>query len=143
MRIIVYMECSFEGLDNVLQSNEKMNFDVCNFLSEKEQRVLKLHFKGKLTYKEMLEDNLSGLGMVLAHELNGVLVLSDGDIIFFDWESDGTSDHVGIVEKCENEKVYTIEGNSNDDMCRQKEYDIFCRSSKCLWTNSCKKKYNR
>ena len=32
--------------------------------------------------------------------------------------------HVGIVEKCENEKVYTIEGNSNDDMCRQKEYDI-------------------
>ena len=28
--------------------------------------------------------------------------------------------HVGIVEKCENEKVYTIEGNSNDDMCRQK-----------------------
>lgn len=32
--------------------------------------------------------------------------------------------HVRIVEKCENEKVYTIEGNSNDDMCRQKEYDI-------------------
>lgn len=30
------MECSFEGLDNVLQSNEKMDFDVCNFLSEKE-----------------------------------------------------------------------------------------------------------
>ena len=24
----------------------------------------------------------------------------------------------------ENEKVYTIEENSNDDMCRQKEYDI-------------------
>ena len=24
----------------------------------------------------------------------------------------------------ENEEVYTIEGNSNDDMCRQKEYDI-------------------
>lgn len=47
-----------------------------------------------------------------------------GDIIFFDWESDGHSDHVGIVEKSENGKVYTIEGNSNDDMCRQKEYDI-------------------
>lgn len=28
------------------------------------------------------------------------------------------------MEKCENEKVYTIEGNSNDDMCRRKEYDI-------------------
>ena len=24
----------------------------------------------------------------------------------------------------ENEEVYTIYGNSNDDMCRQKEYDI-------------------
>lgn len=23
-----------------------------------------------------------------------------GDIIFFDWDGDGTSDHVGIVEKC-------------------------------------------
>ena len=84
MRIIVYMECSFEGLDKVLQSNEKMDFDVCNFLSEKEPRVLKLHFKGKLTYKEMLEDNLFGLGMVLAHELNGVLVLSVGVLINVD-----------------------------------------------------------
>ena len=78
------MECSFEGLDKVLQSNEKMDFDVCNFLSEKEPRVLKLHFKGKLTYKEMLEDNLFGLGMVLAHELNGVLVLSVGVLINVD-----------------------------------------------------------
>lgn len=34
-----------------------------------------------------------------------------GDIIFFDWEADGHSDHVGIVERCENGKVYTIEGN--------------------------------
>ena len=48
-----------------------------------------------------------------------VIYQNHGDIIFFDWESDGTSDYVGIVEKCENEKVYTIEGNSNDDMCRQ------------------------
>ena len=47
-----------------------------------------------------------------------------GDIIFFDWENDGTSDHVGIVEKTENRKVYTIEGNSNGDTCKQKEYNI-------------------
>lgn len=47
-----------------------------------------------------------------------------GDIIFFDWESDGKSDHVGIVEEVENGKVYTIEGNSNGDTCRQKEYKI-------------------
>lgn len=49
-----------------------------------------------------------------------------GDIIFFDWTDshDGRADHVGIVEKCENGKVYTIEGNSNGDICRAKEYDI-------------------
>ncbi len=46
-----------------------------------------------------------------------------GDIIFFDWEKDGNPDHVGIVEKVENDKIYTIEGNSNDE-CKQKEYSI-------------------
>ena len=39
---------------------------------------------------------------------------SAGTIIFFDWDGDGISDHVGIVEKCENGKVYTVEGNSGD-----------------------------
>lgn len=47
-----------------------------------------------------------------------------GDIIFFDWEVDGQVNHVGIVEKVENNKVYTVEGNSTDDTCRQKEYSI-------------------
>ena len=37
-----------------------------------------------------------------------------GDIIFFVWEGDGLTDHVGIVEKCENGVVYTVEGNSGD-----------------------------
>lgn len=37
-----------------------------------------------------------------------------GDIIFFDWNGNGVSDHVGIVEKVENGRVYTIEGNSGD-----------------------------
>jgi len=46
-----------------------------------------------------------------------------GDIIFFDWESDGNSDHVGIVEKIEDGIVYTIEGNS-DDACKQRNYPI-------------------
>lgn len=48
---------------------------------------------------------------------------SAGDIIFFDWEGDGETDHVGIVEKCENGVVYTIEGNSGD-ACRQKQYAV-------------------
>ena len=46
-----------------------------------------------------------------------------GTIIFFDWEGDGLVDHTGIVEKCENGKVHTIEGNSNDS-CRTKQYSV-------------------
>lgn len=54
-----------------------------------------------------------------------------GMIIFFDWDSpdgssgpqDGLSDHVGIVEKVENGRVYTVEGNSGDS-CRQNSYPV-------------------
>lgn len=48
-----------------------------------------------------------------------------GDIIFFDWAAeggpDGLCDHVGIVERVEHGKVYTVEGNSGD-MCRNNSY---------------------
>ena len=49
-----------------------------------------------------------------------------GDIIFFDWSNDGQdgdADHVGIVEKCENGVVFTVEGNSGD-ACRQNSYPV-------------------
>ncbi len=46
-----------------------------------------------------------------------------GHIIFFDWEGDGLTDHVGIVERVENGTVYTVEGNSGD-ACRQNSYAI-------------------
>ena len=49
-----------------------------------------------------------------------------GDIIFFDWDDggqDGQSDHVGIVEKVENGRVYTVEGNSGDSV-RQNSYPV-------------------
>lgn len=54
-----------------------------------------------------------------------------GMIIFFDWDSpdgasgpqDGLSDHVGIVQKVEDGRVYTVEGNSGDS-CRQKSYPL-------------------
>lgn len=48
---------------------------------------------------------------------------SPGDLIFFDWEVDGDCDHVGIVEKCEDGIVYTVEGNSGD-ACRQQQYGV-------------------
>lgn len=46
-----------------------------------------------------------------------------GNIIFFDWDNDGTIDHTGIVEKCENGTVYTVEGNSGD-ACKQRNYSV-------------------
>ena len=46
-----------------------------------------------------------------------------GDLIFFDWENDNDPDHVGIVEKVEDGKVYTIEGNSSDK-CKEKKYGL-------------------
>jgi len=46
-----------------------------------------------------------------------------GDIIFFDWDKDGYSDHVGIVEKTEENIITTIEGNSSDTVKRN-EYEV-------------------
>ena len=41
-----------------------------------------------------------------------------GDLIFFDWQQDGISDHVGIIERVENNIIYTIEGNSSNQVKR-------------------------
>ena len=46
-----------------------------------------------------------------------------GTIIFFDWEGDGVTDHTGIVQKCANGTVYTVEGNSGD-ACRTRTYSV-------------------
>ena len=50
-----------------------------------------------------------------------------GMIIFFDWarggRQDGETDHTGIVEKVENGRVYTIEGNSGN-ACRERSYPL-------------------
>jgi hypothetical protein len=52
---------------------------------------------------------------------------SPGDIIFFDWEQNDGVDHVGIVEKVESGKLYTIEGNSKDEV-RAKSYSLNYKS---------------
>ncbi len=49
---------------------------------------------------------------------------SGGDIIFFDWEGDNVADHTGIVEKTDNGTVYTIEGNTTGDVCKQNSYSL-------------------
>lgn len=52
---------------------------------------------------------------------------SPGDLIFFDWQQNGGVDHVGIVEKVEDGKVYTIEGNSSDEV-KEKSYSLTSKS---------------
>lgn len=50
---------------------------------------------------------------------NGGVEPKSGAVIFFDWDGDGVSDHVGIVEKFENGTVHTIEGNSGDQIAQR------------------------
>ncbi|MBQ6577494.1 MAG: CHAP domain-containing protein [Bacteroidales bacterium] len=42
-----------------------------------------------------------------------------GDVIFYDWQGDGHSDHVGIVEVCDGTNIVAIEGNNNDAVRRR------------------------
>ena len=59
--------------------------------------------------------------------MDGSAEPAPGMIIFFDWDDengqDGLSDHTGIVEKVENGRVYSIEGNSGDSV-RQNSYPV-------------------
>lgn len=58
---------------------------------------------------------------------SGGNVPTPGTIIFFDWNHDGSSDHVGIVESCDGTTVHTIEGNSGDAV-KQNSYTVNSQS---------------
>ena len=49
--------------------------------------------------------------------------IAPGDAIFFDWDLDGSADHVGIVIGTDGSRVYTVEGNSGD-ACKIKSYSL-------------------
>ena len=49
--------------------------------------------------------------------------IAPGDAIFFDWDLDGSADHVGLVIGTDGSRVYTVEGNSGD-ACKIKSYDL-------------------
>ena len=49
--------------------------------------------------------------------------IAPGDAIFFDWDLDGSADHVGIVIGTDGSRVYTVEGNSGD-ACKIRSYDV-------------------
>lgn len=49
--------------------------------------------------------------------------IAPGDSIFFDWDLDGSADHVGLVVGTDSENIYTIEGN-RDDVCVARTYAV-------------------
>lgn len=53
----------------------------------------------------------------------GYTDLVAGDVIFFDWDGDGTADHTGLVIGTDGTSVYTVEGNSGDT-CKIKKYAL-------------------
>ena len=54
--------------------------------------------------------------------------IAPGDAIFFDWDLDGSADHVGLVVGTDGSRVYTVEGNSGD-ACKIKSYSL---TYKCI-----------
>lgn len=59
-------------------------------------------------------------GMIAAYQAQGRFIRNPsyipapGDIIFYDWNTDGSSDHVGIVFSARDNEVTVIEGNRSD-----------------------------
>lgn len=77
----------------------------------------------KLGYTCIIPTECSCQRMIELFKANGTWIENEnrtpnvGDIIFYDWQDDGTgdnkgwADHVGIVEKVTNGNIYIIEGN--------------------------------
>ena len=141
-----------EGVDLLPSNIELSGFEVRLINAMSRERVLKTYVNEvKKNYDYVLIDCMPSLGMITINIEAGVIpkfaacvsqgvpwfqergLWQDnsyeprpGDIIFFDWDDggqDGSSDHVGIVEKVENGRIYTIEGNSGDS-CRQNSYPV-------------------
>lgn len=49
--------------------------------------------------------------------------VKQGDIVLFDWDGDGSSDHIGIVDRIENGQIITIEGNTSNQVA-ERTYDL-------------------
>lgn len=64
---------------------------------------------GVFAYCPTGEANLRNAGLEVSFE-----EAREGDIVFFDWHSDGVADHVGIVESRGEGYLVTIEGNTSE-----------------------------
>ena len=71
-------------------------------------------------YCQTIADNFMSIGQWGSR---GYTDLVAGDTIFFDWEGDGHTDHIGLVIGTDGTNVYTVEGNSGDAV-KVKSYPI-------------------
>lgn len=60
----------------------------------------------------------------LGQQRNKDYAPKDGDIIFFDQDNDGSANHVGIVEKVVDDTIYTVEGNTTGDSCKNQNIKL-------------------
>lgn len=78
-------------------------------------------FKSGICPKSALVDDWVSFYKKQHRWARGDYIPHSGDFIIFDWEGDGSPDHIGIVESCDGKTVHTIEGNSRD-VCKRKTY---------------------
>ena len=71
-------------------------------------------------YCQTMANSFSSVGRFAS---GGYTDLVAGDVIYFDWNTDGHTDHTGLVIGRDATKVYTIEGNSGDKV-KIKSYNL-------------------
>jgi hypothetical protein len=82
--------------------------------------VLDLSGLGNRNYCPTIESWAKGKGI---WEQHGRYTPKSGDAILFDWNNDGTPDHIGLVENVSGGQIHTIEGNSSD-MVKKNSYSL-------------------
>ena len=121
------IETSDDGNGNIVETEVTVTrtylyITVSHKTAEEMADQFSFHEDQREQMAELLADENNSLWSQVLYGITG----GDGDIIFFDWDDggqDGSSDHVGIVEKVENGRVYTVEGNSGDSV-RQNSYPV-------------------
>lgn len=51
------------------------------------------------------------------HTIDYDAIIRPGDLIFYDWDKNGTADHVGIIVEVNSSGYRVIEGNKSDSVC--------------------------
>ena len=71
-------------------------------------------------YCQTVADNFKSIGQWGDRGYTNIVA---GDTIFFDWQGDGHTDHIGLVIGTDGTNVYTVEGNSGDAV-KVKSYPV-------------------